>query len=80
MIKVEYDLDIFNNYCDSFGGGGIIFSLSMIAWAVMMLIKGNSIASYLPFLIGLMFICGVSFWDDVRSLPDSVRPVVPSER
>ena len=80
MIKVEYDLDIFNNYRDSFGGGGIIFSLSMIAWAVMMLIKGNSIASYLPFLIGLVLICGVSFWDDVRSLPDSVRPVVPSGR
>ncbi len=57
-------------------GGGIIFSLSMIVWAVMMLIKGNSIASYLPFLIGLVLICGVSFWDDVHSLPDSVRLVV----
>ena len=57
-------------------GGGIIFSLSMIVWAVMMVIKGNSIAPYLPFLIGLVFICGVSFWDDVRSLPDSLRLVV----
>ena len=57
-------------------GGGIIFSLSMIVWAVMMVVQGNSIASYLPFLIGLVLICGVSFWDDVRSLPDSVRLVV----
>ena len=28
---------------------------------------------YLPFLCGLVLICGVSFWDDVKSLPDSVR-------
>lgn len=54
-------------------GGGIIFSLSMIVSAVMMVVQGNSIASYLPFLIGLVLICGVSFWDDVRSLPDSLR-------
>ena len=55
--------------------GGIIFCLSMVVWALMMLIKGNSIASYLPFLIGLVLICGVSFWDDVKSLPDRVRLV-----
>ena len=56
-------------------GGGIIFSLSMVAWAVMMVVQGESIAPYLPFLIGLLLICGVSFWDDVKSLPDSVRLV-----
>lgn len=56
-------------------GGGIIFSLSMVVWAVMMVIYGNDIAPYLPFLIGLLLICGVSFWDDVKSLPDSVRLV-----
>ena len=57
-------------------GGGIIFSLSMIAWAVLMVVQGNDIVSYLPFLCGLVMICTVSFWDDVHSLPDSVRMVV----
>lgn len=56
-------------------GGGIIFTLSMIAWAVMMLVQGKDITPYLPFLIGLLLIAGVSFWDDVHSLPDSVRLV-----
>ena len=56
-------------------GGGIIFSLSMIVWAVLMVVQGNPIAQYLPFLCGLVLICGVSFWDDVKSLPDSVRLV-----
>ena len=59
-------------------GGGIIFSLAMVAWAVMMVVLGNSsvVLDYLPFLIGLLLVAGVSFWDDVRSLPDSVRLVV----
>ena len=57
-------------------GGGIIFSLSMIAWAVLMVVQGNDIMPYLPFLCGLVMICLVSFWDDVHSLPDSVRMIV----
>lgn len=57
-------------------GGGIIFTLAMIAWAVMMLLQGNDIVSYLPFLCGLIMIAGVSFWDDVHSLPDSLRMIV----
>lgn len=56
-------------------GGGIIFTLSMVAWAVMMAIQGNDITGYLPFLCGLLLIAGISFWDDVQSLPDSVRLV-----
>ncbi len=56
-------------------GGGIIFTISMIAWSVMMLVQGKDITPYLPFLIGLLLIAGVSFWDDVHSLPDSVRLV-----
>ena len=54
-------------------GGGIIFSLSMIVWAVLMVVQGKDIVPYLPFLCGLVLICGISFWDDVHSLPDSVR-------
>ena len=56
-------------------GGGVIFSFSTVAWAVMMVMQGNDVVPYLPFLIGLILICGVSFWDDVKSLPDSVRLV-----
>ena len=59
-------------------GGGIIFSLSMLAWAIMMAVQGEwqLVVNYLPFLCGLMMVAGVSFWDDVKSLPDSVRLVV----
>lgn len=57
-------------------GGGIIFSLSMIVWAVLVAVQGNDIRPYLPFLCGLVMICLVSFWDDIHSLPDSVRMVV----
>ena len=57
-------------------GGGIIFSLSMVVWAILMVVQGNAITQYLPFLCGLVLICGVSFWDDVKSLPDSLRMAV----
>ena len=57
-------------------GGGIIFTLSMIAWAVLMVIQGRDIVPYLPFLVGLIMIATVSFWDDVHSLPDSLRMCV----
>lgn len=56
-------------------GGGVIFALSMIVWAVMMVVRGHDVVPYLPFLCGLVMICGISFWDDVHSLPDSVRLV-----
>ena len=59
-------------------GGGIIFSFAMVVWAVMMAVQGDSqtVMSYLPFLAGLLMVAGVSFWDDVKSLPDSVRLIV----
>lgn len=57
-------------------GGGIIFAISMIVWAILMMVQGNAIAQYLPFLCGLVLICGISFWDDVKSLPDSLRMAV----
>ena len=56
-------------------GGGVIFTISMIAWAIMMVAQNNDTVPYLPFLGGLVLIAGVSFWDDVHSLPDSVRLV-----
>ena len=59
-------------------GGGVIFALSMIVWAVVMAVRGEGqlVINYLPFLVGLLMVAGVSFWDDVRSLSDSVRLVV----
>lgn len=59
-------------------GGGVIFSFAMVVWAVMMAVQGEwqVVNDYLPFLVGLLLVAGVSFWDDVKSLPDSVRLVV----
>lgn len=58
-------------------GGGIIFTLSTLAWVGLQGVYGDwsLVVEYLPFLIGLFLIAGVSFVDDVVSLPDSVRLV-----
>lgn len=59
-------------------GGGIIFGVSMLVWAGLMALQGGwpIVQSYLPFLCGLVMIAGVSFIDDIHSLPDSLRMVV----
>ena len=59
-------------------GGGIIFSLSMLVWFAVTSVTGEwtSVTEYGPFLVGLLLVAGVSFWDDVQSLPDSVRLIV----
>ena len=59
-------------------GGGIIFAISILVWLIWQMVLGNwaTVQGYLPFIIGLVLICGISFWDDVHSLPDSVRLVV----
>ncbi len=58
-------------------GGGVIFSLSMLAWVGLQAAHGDwsVVGDYLPFLVGLVLIAGVSFIDDIHSLPDSVRLV-----
>ena len=58
-------------------GGGIIFTISILAWFGWQVFQDSSFRyqEYLPFVIGLVLIAGVSFWDDVHSLPDSVRLV-----
>ena len=50
-------------------GGGIIFLLALWIWSAFFGF------TYPWFLLGVTLIAGVSFWDDVRSLPDSVRLV-----
>lgn len=58
-------------------GGGIIFAISILVWMALQMVNGEwlTVKEYLPFTCGLVLICGVSFWDDVHSLPDSVRLV-----
>ncbi len=58
-------------------GGGIIFAISMLVWFGLQMVNGEwgTVQGYLPFLIGLMLIAGISFVDDIHSLPDSVRLV-----
>lgn len=57
-------------------GGGNIFTISMIAWAIMMIVMGKDFVPYLPFLCGLILVAGISFVDDIHSLPDSLRMTV----
>lgn len=58
-------------------GGGIIFVISMITWLILQMVHGEwlTVQAYWPFICGLVLICSISFWDDVKSLPDSVRLV-----
>lgn len=51
-------------------GGGVIFMLSAWVWSAFFGLQ------YPWFLLGLTLVAGVSFVDDIRSLPDSVRLVV----
>ncbi|MBR4585455.1 MAG: glycosyltransferase family 4 protein [Bacteroidales bacterium] len=59
-------------------GGGIIFAVSILVWLAWRMLAGEwaTVHRYLPFVVGLVLVCGVSFWDDVKSLPDSLRMVV----
>ena len=71
-------------------GGGIIFAISVIVWTISivahpihpdsnhrpMKVEGFCFGNYLPFIIGLVLVAGVSFIDDIHSLPDSFRLVV----
>ena len=58
-------------------GGGIIFAISMIIWLILQMVNGEwgIVNDYLPFIVGLFLIAGLSFVDDIHSLPDSVRLV-----
>lgn len=51
------------------GGGGIIFLFSLWIWSVFLSFP------YIWFLLAVTLVAGVSFIDDIRSLPDFVRLV-----
>lgn len=59
-------------------GGGVIFTFSICLWILEQRLTGQGglVREYLPFFAGLLLIAGISFWDDVRSLPDGVRLLV----
>ena len=58
-------------------GGGIIFAISILVWYFWFMIKGEGcMLEYLPLIVGMVLAAGVSFVDDIRSLPDSVRLVI----
>ncbi len=59
-------------------GGGVIFAVGALVWIGVMAAAGEmeQLMMDMPFLVGLLLVAGVSFVDDVRPLPDSVRLVV----
>ena len=54
-------------------GGGVIFTLSMIAWALMLLMQEQDITMFVPFLCGLLLMAGVNLWDDLNYAPAWIR-------
>ena len=58
--------------------GGIIFAISIIVWMIWQMVQGEwlTVNGYLPFLIGFVLVAGISFVDDIHSLPDSLRMIV----
>lgn len=59
-------------------GGGIIFLIGVLVWALVSLCGGFGVGQtvYPWFLLAVLMAAGISFVDDIRSLPDSVRLVV----
>ena len=58
-------------------GGGIIFAISMVIWYIWFMVNGSGgTVEYLPFMVGLLMVAGISFVDDIHSLPDSLRMAV----
>ena len=65
-------------------GGGIIFPIAILVWMGWEMVSSfrfqdsgalQTVQGYLPFVVGTLLVCGVSFWDDIHSLPDSLRLV-----
>ncbi len=67
-------------------GGGVIFAIGAVLWMAVMTLApvvpclssfaSVSVRASLPFFIGLLLVAGVSFVDDIYSLPDALRLVV----
>lgn len=61
-------------------GGGIIFTIGLWIWSIWQLVQvvqGVQDVQFYPWLLaGVTLAAGISFVDDIHSLPDSVRLVV----
>ena len=59
-------------------GGGIIFTIGLWLWYLWFMVKGEwfMVSEYWPLMAGVTLAAGISFIDDIHSLPDSVRLVV----
>lgn len=59
-------------------GGGIIFTIGLWIWYLWFMVKGEwfMVSEYWPLMAGVTLAAGISFIDDIHSLPDSVRLVV----
>lgn len=59
-------------------GGGVIFTIALWIWYFWLMVQGEwgMVQEYWTLLAGVTLAAGVSFWDDVKSLPDSLRLVV----
>ena len=56
----------------------MIFAISMVIWLILQMVNGEwgTVQGYLPFMVGLLMVAGISFVDDIHSLPDNLRMVV----
>ena len=57
-------------------GGGVIFLIGTWIWGIWQIAQGGQDVQVYPwFLLAVTIVAGISFIDDIRSLPDSVRLV-----
>ena len=58
-------------------GGGIIFVIALWIWYFWLMVQGewSMVQEHWPLLVGVTLAAGISFVDDIHSLPDSVRLV-----
>mgnify|MGYP002626993068 CR=1 FL=1 len=59
-------------------GGGVIFTIALWIWYLWLMVQGEwlTVNEYWPLTAGVTLAAGVSFVDDIHSLPDSLRLVV----
>ena len=58
-------------------GGGVIFLIGILTWAIATIFGAFGSSQLYPwFLLAVTMAAGISFVDDIHSLPDSVRLVV----
>lgn len=61
-------------------GGGILFPIAVLVWTAIAGFNGfldtSELQMYLPFVIGMMMVSGVSFMDDVVSVRNRTRLMV----